>query len=73
MEFELSEISEIVEKDAWEDKLEIELDKLIECQKSKGLDSCSKCELMFDCEVREAYVKAVYESMNKGQSGGFEF
>lgn len=73
MEFELSEISEIVEKDAWEEKLEVELDRLTECQKSKELDSCSKCELMFDCETREAYVKAVYESMNKGHSGGFEF
>ena len=73
MGFELSEISEIVEKDAWEEKLEVELDKLTECQKSKGLDSCSECELMFDCEVREACVKAVYESMSKGHSGGFEF
>jgi hypothetical protein len=32
-----------------------------------------KCEKMFGCEIRELYVKAVYESMNKGRSGGFEF
>lgn len=60
-------------KDIWEEKMEIELNKLTECQKSKGLDSCMKCEQMFDCKTREIYVKAVYESMNKGRGGGFEF
>jgi hypothetical protein len=68
----LSEIDKS-SKDTWEEKLEIELNKLAECQKSKGYDSCMKCEKMFGCEIRELYVKAVYESMNKGRSGGFEF
>jgi hypothetical protein len=26
-----------------------------------------------DCLVRKEYIKAVYESMNKGAGGGFEF
>jgi hypothetical protein len=32
-----------------------------------------KCEVLLSCELREAYVKAVYDSMNKGTGGGFEF
>jgi len=47
--------------------------RLQECQKNRQLDSCFKCELMFDCEIRKEYVKAVYESMSLGQGGGFEF
>ncbi len=47
--------------------------KLQECQKDKELNSCFKCRLMFDCETRKEYVKAVYESMSLGQGGGFEF
>ena len=59
--------------DEWEEKLEIELDKLKQCQKTKHFDSCSKCSEFFECEVRKSYIKAVYESMNKGSTGGFEF
>ncbi|MDD3344346.1 MAG: hypothetical protein PHR87_12320 [Sulfurospirillaceae bacterium] len=43
------------------------------CQQEKGLESCTSCEHLFECETRKAYVKAVYESMAKGQGGGFEF
>lgn len=32
-----------------------------------------KCDFILECELREIYVKAVYESMNKGSGGGFEF
>lgn len=49
-------------------KLELE-----ECQKQKHLSSCMSCEKLLDCEVRDAYVKAVYDSMSKGKGGGFEF
>ena len=43
------------------------------CQKEHNVDSCMKCEKILGCEVRNDYVKKVYESMNKGQGGGFEF
>lgn len=46
---------------------------LQKCQQSKNIDSCMKCEKIFECETRKTYVKAVYESMAKGQGGGFEF
>ncbi len=47
--------------------------KLINCQKEKNLNSCLKCDMIINCVIRNEYVKAVYNSMNKGQSGGFEF
>ena len=30
-------------------------------------------EEIFNCKTKEEYVKKVYESMNKGAGGGFEF
>lgn len=59
--------------DNWEQKLEEILSELQNCQKSKNLDSCKPCLEFFDCELRKRYVVAVYESMNKGSGGGFEF
>ncbi|WP_428026606.1 hypothetical protein [Arcobacter sp.] len=59
--------------DQWEEALEEQLVVLKQCQESFGLDSCSDCEKFFDCEIRKKYVIAVYESMNKGSTGGFEF
>ncbi len=47
--------------------------ELIACQESRGLQSCSPCEAFLECPLRDAYVKAVYDSMNKGTGGGFEF
>jgi hypothetical protein len=61
------------QKDAYELALEGKKQSLQECQKSKNLESCMKCEKLFACEIRKEYVRAVYDSMNKGQSGGFEF
>ncbi len=59
------------------DKFEIHLDEMIQkvqnCQKEKGLQSCSLCEQFLACELRSDYVKAVYNSMSKGETGGFEF
>ncbi len=59
------------------DKFEIYLDEMIEkiqeCQKNKTHKSCSVCEHYFGCELRNEYVKAVYNSMSKGDTGGFEF
>jgi len=59
--------------DKWELALEDKLKELKECQNQKNLESCFKCELTFECNLRKNYVKAVYESMNKGSGGGFEF
>jgi hypothetical protein len=61
------------EKDEWQLALEKKLQELKECQQNMKLDSCFKCDKTFECEVRSSYVKAVYESMNKGSGGGFEF
>ncbi len=48
-------------------------EKVQNCQKKMEVDSCMKCKKMFECQIRQNYVKAVYESMSLGQSGGFEF
>ncbi len=59
--------------DEWDLKLEEQLQILKQCQKEKNFTGCEECELFFECEIRKTYVVAVYESMNKGSSGGFEF
>ncbi|NLY04059.1 MAG: hypothetical protein GXZ15_04385 [Campylobacter sp.] len=59
------------------DKYDIYLDdmivKLKECQQNYKFNSCLECEKLLDCQLRDEYVKASYESMSKGQDGGFEF
>ncbi|MBU1658355.1 hypothetical protein KKG72_04800 [bacterium] len=59
------------------DKFELHLDEMIikiqMCQVKKDLKSCSVCEHYLDCELRSDYVKSVYNSMSKGETGGFEF
>ncbi|MBQ9292634.1 MAG: hypothetical protein IJ211_05135 [Campylobacter sp.] len=59
------------------DSYEIEFDKktqiLLDCQQNFGIDSCFKCEKILDCQIRDDYVKATFENMSKGQSGGFDF
>ncbi|QKF82021.1 hypothetical protein [Halarcobacter ebronensis] len=59
--------------DEWDEKLELKLVELNECQTTNGLDSCTPCDKFFECELRKRYILAVYESMNKGSGGGFEF
>ena len=59
--------------DIYQKELDSKKDALQACQKSKNLLTCSDCEKMFECDIRKSYVKAVYESMAKGQGGGFEF
>jgi hypothetical protein len=59
------------------DKFELFLDEklaqLQACQQQKNHITCSNCERYFDCDLRQEYVKAVYNSMSKGDTGGFEF
>ena len=62
-----------LQKDKWQLALDNPLDTLKQCQINKNIDSCMKCDKILDCEIRDNYIKAVYESMNKGSGGGFEF
>ena len=59
--------------DEWEIKLDKKIVELKTCQESNQLKSCSPCGQFFEFELRKKYVIAVYESMNKGAGGGFEF
>ena len=64
---------EEIEKDKWQLALDEQLVILHQCQTSNNVDSCMKCDKILQCDVRDTYVKVVYESMNKGSGGGFEF
>lgn len=66
-------MAEIKEIDEYDIKLENVTNDLLECQKNLDTFSCLNCEKILGCPTRKAYVKAVYESMSKGQAGGFEF
>jgi len=57
----------------YESKLTNALEKLQRCQHEHQLASCSTCKKYLACELRKEYVKIVYESMSKGDTGGFEF
>jgi len=67
----MSESSQV--KDRWQEALELKLTALQKCQKEHQVKSCLSCEEILNCQLRKEYVNAVYESMNKGQGGGFEF
>lgn len=43
------------------------------CQQSNNIKSCMPCKSFLDCNLRKQYVQEVYNSMNKGKTGGFEF
>jgi hypothetical protein len=60
-------------RDKFEQYLDEMIPKIQACQKDKNLSTCSACELYLGCELRTEYVKAVYNSMSKGDTGGFEF
>ena len=57
----------------YQQKLDESLKKVQESQKNNGVASCLYCQKVIGCEVRNFYVKVVYESMNGGQGGDFEF
>ena len=59
--------------DIYEQRLDIEIKKLQECQSKHQVKSCKECEHYIGCDVRKDYVNAVYNSMSKGDTGGFEF
>ena len=59
--------------DQWEEALEVQITVLQSCQSDHGFETCFLCDELFSCDTRKKYIKAVYESMNKGSGGGFEF
>lgn len=61
------------EDDRYEQRLEAMLQQLKACQEAQGVASCSACGKLLECELRRAYVGSVYDSMSKGETGGFEF
>ena len=65
--------SKTKELDEFELHLEKKITELKECQKQKNLKSCSECLEFLECDLRKEYVEAVYNSMSKGDTGGFEF
>ena len=62
-----------IQLDEWELELQVKKTELQNCQQQQGVDSCLKCSQLLNCQLRDSYVHAVYSSMNKGASGGFEF
>ncbi|MGH1600234.1 hypothetical protein [Campylobacter majalis] len=66
-------MSENIQKDSFELKLEEDKKTLQQCQESKNLKSCFDCDKLFECETRKRYVDSAYNSMSKGAGGGFEF
>lgn len=68
--------------DIFEEALDNKLALLKDCQKSSGMavifdgeshGSCAPCPKIIGCDTRRQYVGAVYNSMSKGDTGGFEF
>lgn len=59
--------------DEYQEKLDEAISELKKSQEQNGVDSCLKCEKVIGCEIRNSYVLAVYNSMNKGEGGDFEF
>ncbi len=62
-----------VEQDKWNIALDEQIIIIKKCQDDKQIASCLSCVEILECDIRKKYVKAVYESMNKGSGGGFEF
>ena len=60
-------------KDKWELALDVQVQVIQQCQSDKNLSTCSLCSEFIPCPTRQTYIKSVYESMNKGSGGGFEF
>ena len=65
-------MSEAIERD-FEAELDRALEDLRSCQGGKSLSSCFVCSEVLGCELRSKYVKSVYFSMSKGETGDFEF
>jgi len=60
-------------EDRFTQKLQEEKRVLERCQEEHNVSTCNDCDKIIGCEIRRSYVMAVYESMSKGETGGFEF
>ncbi|MDF1881397.1 hypothetical protein JHD50_08810 [Sulfurimonas sp. MAG313] len=61
------------ENNSFEERLTQMASEVKTCQKNYGLTTCMTCESLIGCELRKQYVQVTYESMSKGEIGGFEF
>lgn len=59
--------------DEFTQKLKGQMQALQQCQQERSQESCLNCSEVMECELRHRYIQAVYESMSKGQTGGFDF
>ncbi|ADR34074.1 hypothetical protein Sulku_1412 [Sulfuricurvum kujiense DSM 16994] len=57
----------------YEERLDAAMNDLQECQQVQNVSSCYVCEKCIGCEIRTKYIRSVYESMSKGETGGFDF
>ena len=64
---------EEISLDEWQIALNGKKKELEACQVKENVQSCLSCPKLHNCETRDAYVHAVYNSMSKGAGGGFEF
>lgn len=61
------------QKDEYELRLDEAISELSQCHEKRAVRSCVDCDEVFTCKIRSSYVDAVYASMSKGASGGFDF
>ena len=61
------------ETNNFEERLNQMIAQVQQCQKDAQLSSCMQCDKLIGCELRKQYVQVTYESMSKGEIGGFEF
>ena len=59
--------------DEWQILLKQKRVEVEKCQLTHEIRSCLKCDDLLKCELRDSYIKSVYDSMSKGKGGGFEF
>jgi hypothetical protein len=57
----------------YEERLDESIQTLKKCQQEQNVMSCYICEKCIGCEIRTKYIRTVYESMSKGETGGFDF
>jgi len=66
-------MSEKAKEESLERELRDRMEEIERCQRDRGLESCLPCPTVLECDIRKRYVDSVYTSMNRGESGGFEF
>lgn len=62
-----------IQIDSFAQRLNDKIKILQSCQQENNLNSCMPCDSFFSCQKRKDYVKAVYDNLNKGQDGAFDF